>query len=344
MNTRLEDALAKLSPKIRDAFLRAMQAHASGIDIAALVDALERKDLAAAAEIVKIKDGQLYQITEAIRAGYVDAGANAAAGLPLAIRSTFGFGVNPRAMEAVDRITGDFITQFTDGQRETTKAIISGVVDDGIPVRTAALDIAGRINAATGLREGGYIDLDGPRAEIARKVKAILSDPERLREYFVRDAETGNWKPRYTTTDRRFDRTVLNAIRDGKPMDAKTIDKLTATHRTRLLRDRAETISRNEGLNALRAGERAGFQAMVDNGTVADDRIVREWIPTKDARTRHDHMVMAGQKRVGMGTPFTFPDGGLAMFPGDTSLDASPHDLIQCRCQCSYRLKRKSEA
>lgn len=311
-----------------------MSKSATAVDLKALVEALERRDIYAAQQLLHIHANALYPVTEAIRSAYIGAGVAVANDLPLRIRATFGFGGNPRAVTAVQQITGEFITRIVEAQREATRDVVTALVNEGIPARTAALSIVGKINPATGIREGGYLGLDAPRANQAAKVAAMLRDPDAIKDYFI------GGKPRYKTTDRRFDKMVRDAIASGKGLTKEQADKITKAHRARLLKNRGDTVARNEGLNALRKGERDGFQELVDSGAVPDSRIVREWIPTKDARTRQDHVAMAGQTHRGMGTPFTFPDGHMALFPGDVSLGAGPEDTIMCRCMMSYRIAR----
>ena len=302
---------------------------ATAIDTDALADAIKSGDIDGAARIAQITPEQMFQVSEAVRGIYFASGQAVAQQLPLALRATFGFGGNARAVQQVQEITGHLITNVLATQREAitvaTQELIARVANEGIPAKAAALEIVGTINRATGMREGGYLGLDLPRAAQAAKVAAMLRDPKQIADYFL-----PNGKPRYTTTDRRFDATVRKAIAEGRAVSEDTATKLTKAHRARLLKNRADTISRTETLNALRAGERAGFQKLVDSGTVDDSRVIRGWIPTMDNRTRPDHAEMAGQVQRGMATPFTFPGGSMAMFPGDSSLSAPAAELIQC--------------
>lgn len=356
---RLEAALKRLAPAVRKTFDDAIAKAATAVDLAALADAIERKDAEAAVRLVEIKPEQLFQVTEAVRGVYIAGGMSSVDGLPLYIRATFGFGGNPRAVAQMQEITGHLITNVLADQRQAitaaTQELIARVANTGIPARTAALEIVGTINRATGLREGGYLGLDVPRAEQAARVAKMLRDPKLLAGYWELDPVTGGkkWidgyftrdgKARYSTTDRRFDATVRKAIAAGRAVSDADATNITKHHRARLLKNRGDTIARTEALNGLRAGERAGFQQLVDSGAVADARVIREWIPTMDDRTRQDHMEMVGQKKLGMSTPFMFPDGSQAMFPGDGSLGAPARELILCRCAISYRLtapKRK---
>ena len=64
--------------------------------------------------------------------------------------------------------------------------------------------------------------------------------------------------------DRRFDRTVAKAIREGKPLAQSDIDRIVGRYSDRLLFYRGETIARTEGLTALNAGRHEGIQQLAE--------------------------------------------------------------------------------
>ena len=82
-----------------------------------------------------------------------------------------------------------------------------------------------------------------------------------------------------------------------------------------------------------------------DSDKQAADRgieLTREWIATKDARTRHSHGAADGQ-RVGVDEPFTV-GGEKLMFPGDASMGASGRNLYNCRCTIKAMVKGHERA
>lgn len=328
-----------LAPAIRAAFIDAINAKAATLNVsaveAALRSAIQTGNSDELFRILQFNQQSLFPLTEAVRGTYIAGMQAAGAGLPIRIQANFGFGGNPRAVAAVQRITGDLITNVEHSQRDMTKALVAEVVNTGIPVRTMALDIVGRKNAE-GVREGGYIGLDAPRATQAAKVAGMLRDKDAIADYFI------GGKPRYTTTDRRFDPMVRRAISEGRALTAAEADKITRHHLARLLKNRALTISRTESLNALRAGQMDGYRALVDSGTIAESRIERSWLATADDRTRHDHRMMNGQKVRGLSEPFTFPDRSQALYPGDASLFAPAKNLILCRCVQTITLRKRT--
>jgi hypothetical protein len=95
---------------------------------------------------------------------------------------------------------------------------------------------------------------------------------------------------------------------------------------------RAATVARTETHAAATFGSIESVrQAERDLGVV----MVKEWLATKDDRTRPEHLAADGQK-VGMDEKFTV-GGELMDRPGDSS--ASAENVIACRCALVYEEK-----
>ncbi len=103
---------------------------------------------------------------------------------------------------------------------------------------------------------------------------------------------------------------------------------------------RADRIARTEVIAASNLGGRLGAKS---TGLVLE----KEWIATQDERTRDgadggfDHLSMDGQF-----SPIDDPwevGGENLMFPGDSSLGASPGNTINCRCVEGYRRSEEDE-
>jgi HK97 family phage portal protein len=88
---------------------------------------------------------------------------------------------------------------------------------------------------------------------------------------------------------------------------------------------RSQTIARTEVIGAANYGSRA---AALQTGLP----LRKEWIATKDGRTRDEHASLDGQK-VGMEDRYS---NGL-MFPGDPAGDGG--DVINCRCVEGYEVE-----
>ena len=191
----------------------------------------------------------------------------------------------------------------------------------------------GRINRATGKREGGVIGLNSQQTDaVIRAARELASgDPTQMLNYLGRKRR-----------DSRFDGIVRRAIAAGKPVAQADIDKITGRYKDRLLKLRGDTIARTEMLNGLRAGRHEQWQQVIDSGAATPDRIRLTWQATPDKFTRHSHMVLNGQQ-VRFGQVFVTELGTRMAYPGDqtqpgNSPKALAADTIGCRCSAFYRL------
>jgi hypothetical protein len=222
--------------------------------------------------------------------------------------------------------------------------VIESAIAQGVNPRTAALDIVGRVDRATGQRQGGFIGLTSQQASFVSEMREALSNPqgvgiariETLPDGTSRPVKKfwiggdGSLKSTYKLRDKRFDSVVRKAIAAGEPLSARDIDQISNRYKDRLLKFRGDNIARTESITALRAGRHEGFEQLVDSGNVRPDQITRVWDATGDSRTREDHAQMDGQEVVGFDAPFIAPDGSQMMFPGDTSLGAPGEQTINC--------------
>lgn len=333
---QLDELLRKFEPQVRAAFIAAIQAQRQAIDVSDLIAALEEGNIEKAVNLFRANQQLLFPLTEAVRASYLAGSTVAASALPIKVRASFGFGGNPRAVEAIERITTKLAGILEAEKLDMAREVFTRGVAEGVPPRKQALDMVGRVPKGGRVRSGGFIGLDSQRAGQAQRVQAILSDPERISEYF------NGSKPRFTSTDRRFDKKVRAAIKAGKALSPADLSKVTRLHKTRLLKQRGETIARTETLNALRTGQHDGFGTMVDDGLVAADDLTKEWLTQRDGRERDAHAALGGTV-LGFKELFQSPTGGALAHAGDTANGAGAADLVQCRCATVYRIKRKGK-
>ena len=316
---QIEALLKDLEPRVRDAFLAAIIAARRSVDLAALEEALAAGDWRRAVTLLTMNQVLLFPLDAALVSGYASGGATVAADA-LAAGVVIGFdGRHVRAETWVREYVGGFIREIVADQEAMVRSTVEALLSAGRTPAAAALDMVGRIERASGRRAGGYIGLTEAQASYALNARTELEALSR--EYFSR-----------TLRDRRFDRLVERAIRDGKPLSAAQVDQITGRYRDRLLAHRGETIARTESITALRAGRREGYQQAVDAGTIADSRLTRTWDATMDSRTREDHRAMHKSTLQGMAAPWVLPDGSRMMFPGDGSLGAAASEIVRCRC------------
>ena len=95
------------------------------------------------------------------------------------------------------------------------------------------------------------------------------------------------------------------------------------------------TMNRESAVRAARTGITAAQNAGRLDSYIAAEKmgiqIKRQWMCTKDSRTRFGHGMADGQIVVGTKTPFIV-DGEKMMFPGDKSMGAHGWNIYNCRC------------
>ncbi len=337
---------AEWEPQIRAQFLAAVRDVLSKIVLQVIIVRLEKNDIQGAIDALGIEraafGGLASSIVQAFNAGGVAIVGNMPALRdPEGNRAILRFDVrDPVAEEWAREHSSTLIQGITDDAREAARLAIEGGLGQGKGPQAIAVDLAGRKNRVTGAREGGAIGLTSPQADQRAELRRILADPDRISEYFVKDRETGELKPRYGSTPRRFDRQVAKAISAGKALDADSIDKISTLHTNKLLETRAKVIARTETMEAMETAHHEGFRQTIERlGLNPVTDLEKEWRATSGDRTRDTHMALHGKIVTGLDTPFMSFSGAQLRYPGDRSLGAPASELINCRCHPNYRLR-----
>ena len=235
-------------------------------------------------------------------------------------------GRNYRSETWLKQHSSELITAIVDDQREAIRAALVEGMEAGENPRATALSIVGRLNRATGRREGGIVGLTSQQAGYVRAARGELQDPASMGDYLGRKLR-----------DKRFDRTVAKAIRDGRALDDAEARKIADRYADRLLAHRGEMIARTETLSALHHAQNEAMQQLIDTGAVDASQVTKTWSATMDNRTRDSHFAMNGQKHR-FDQAFTTPRNQLMKFPHDDSLGAGPEEIINCRCTMNVRV------
>lgn len=320
--------LDSLAPDVQKAFLESIANIRSDTQMAVMIGALERGDIDGALRAINLGAEYFAPLDRALSQAYADGGDWAIEGLKRlaasqGARITARFdGRNARAETFLRDESSQLITLITNDQRNAVRESLEENMRNGVSPRLAALDIVGRVNSATGRREGGLLGLTAAQASYGRNALAELrsGDPAQLRNYLGR-----------ASRDRRYDPIVNGAIRTGKAISAADIQRISGRYNDRLLRLRGDTIARTELLASLHAAQYEALQQLIDAGKVSESAIRLRWDSAEDPFTRQSHRA-ADDQEVRMGRPFTI--GGFAMrYPGDTALGAPAKEVINCRCR-----------
>lgn len=333
MADRFLDLLDDLSPSVRDAFVEAIEDIKSEAQIAVIAEYIKSGDIDGAIDALNLDTAFFAPLYASMAAVYMQGGRAGLAQLPpipepngpgrVVIRFD---GRNPRAEAWIKDYSSRLVVEIVEDQVQGLRRVIRDGMEAGNNPRTTALDIVGRINRATGRREGGIVGLTSQQMSWVQNARAELEsgDPARMESYFGRRAR-----------DKRFDRTVRKAIDKGERIAAADVRRIVERYEMKLLKYRGDVIGRTETLRSLNAAKHEGLMQLVERGKVRADQIKRVWDATGDSRTRDSHRAMEGQT-VDLDQPFTTPSGFKMMWPGDPN--GPPEESIQCRCVTAIRI------
>lgn len=334
----LQDLIDDLEPAVRAAFLASIQNIKDDAVLSDIVAALKRGDIDAALRSIPLRAEYLAPLDRAMTQAYADGGEWAIDGFRSMARSQgaqVAVRFNPRNTRA-EVFTAQQANRRVTEVLETTKAdlralMVRRMAENTAP-NTVGLDIVGRINKVTGARSGGLVGLHSQDIEAIERVRQMLSDPDQIRKFFIRDSKTGKLMPRYkTTSNRTLNAKVMKAIKEGRALSAKDIASIARHQSNELLKLRGERIARTELLSALSHAEDEGLAQLIGSGSVRSDQVSSSWDAAEDSATRPSHAAMNGQVRP-YGVPFDTGDGYQMLFPGDRSLGAPAKEILACRC------------
>ncbi len=305
--------VAKLEPRIRQAFVDAIRTHGKGIDIKAMIAALERGDIAGAAEVARIKPATLFPMTEAIRAAFIEGGAMAVT------RGSFSFdGRHPQAEQWFQSHALSLVQGISDESVDVARQAISAKIGT-VPPAKIAQEIVG-VRAGSG-RTGGLVGLTSQMAE------SITAGGDSLRAGRYSDYL------RLKLRDKRFDRIIAAARKSGKPLTEAQIKAILAAHKQKALAYRGKLMAVNESFTALAAGRHESYRQMIEAGVA--DGVTKKWVHGLSLDARVNHVTLDGT-RIDFDQSFDLGGGLFAQHPHDASLPAS--ETVGCRCTVVYRL------
>lgn len=323
----------KYGRSVAEAFFRAIETIRSGVELQRLTALIDQGNIEEALEALHIDPEAFNEIADRAREAHAEAGRAAAEGMPkrrpdgtaLVVRFD---GRNPEAEAWLSRQSSDLITRITTEQRDMVRAKLTEGMARGANPRQTALEIVGRINRATGRREGGILGLTRAQAAFVATAREELAsgDPEALKHYLTRGRR-----------DKRFDRSITKAIREGKPVAPAIAAKALTAYERRLLQLRGETIGRVEAMTSLQQAKFEAYRQAIASGKVAENTVTKVWRSAGDLRVRHTHRSLNAES-VRFTEAFRSPSGALMRFPMDTSLGAGPQEIVGCRCDCEYRI------
>ena len=335
LKDRIEPLLQEWSPVMREAFLKAFRTLRNRAEMSRLVAQIKAGDVEGAVAAIGLDPLVFRPVAAALERTFEEGGIDATAGIrtvrgPLGIRVTPMFDPRAPAAEAwVRQHSDDLIKQITEDQRTLIRAAMAPLWSGDDPMLTGqtpqkiALDLVGRISAVTGNREGGVLGLTSQQAQWARNYAVELGDAQ---AGVVPDAGALT----RTFRDRRFDRTVRRAIKEGTPLPADARRAMVANYRNKALIYRAEMVSKHEALTALHQSQLEAWDQAIARGATTADGVRRYWVTMGDERVRETHAEIPGMNAEGRGLrePFQTPEGEFM----------NPPIAPNCRCRVRIRV------
>lgn len=319
---RLDQLIEAWTPRLQKAFMDAIAHIRSRAQINVIVTMLEKGDIDGAIRGVGLDPVAFRDFENGISDAFEAGGRFTADAIPpLAEPSGHRLAImfnarNPRAEDWLRSHSSTLVTGIVSDQRTMIRQHLEAGMAAGDNPKAVALELVGRVNAATGKREGGVVGLTASQEAWSRNYAAELANGDAA-------ALTRNLR------DRRFDKTVAKAIREKQPIPADLQAKMLAAYRNRSLRYRAETIARTEALTSLHQAQQEAMRQGIDAGQVKPDTITKVWHSAADSRVRESHRVLNGQRTAFNGV-FVSPSGARLSHPGDPSAPAA--ETVNCRC------------
>ena len=333
INRTLEDIKARYGRKVARAFADAIADVRSNVVLRRVIRALERNDIQAAINALNIDEAVFAQVRAALTETYNISGEAVIAATrfspPRATRAVVRWDVtNPVAERFIREVLGTSITRITNETLLGAREAMADGFARGMGPRQIALDVVGRVGP-NGTRVGGMIGLNGPQIALKQRIDQTLSG--NLRDYFVQDRKTGKMKPRWPSTSRAFDRTILKAIREGRELTANQIAKIQAGNNNKALKLRGDTIARTETAGAVEQARIDGFRVGMDKEGYPAQYVIKKWMHGGGGmKPRQQHVTENEQTVIGIDTPFVMADGTLLQRPHDPNAPAK--HVINCTC------------
>lgn len=322
----LEQVAADFEPQVRLAWIEAIDRIRSNIVLKRIVEKLERGDVASVVRDLGIEDGAFAKFEQALIQAYHSGGIATVDSMPAlrdpsGNRVVFSWGVrNLPAEQAMRDHAARLVTGIVTEARDGIAAVLTDNLARGQSPYEAGRLLAGRVNRVTGRREGGMIGLSRPQMETVARIERAMrkGDAAYMRDYLS-----------FANRDKRLDRTVMKAIREGRGLAPEEVERVTRLYSNKAMKWRGDQLAIHETHMALARSRMDAFQQQIDDGKLDAQDVTKKWRRTVSREPRMDHMMMAG-KTVGFNELFTLPDGTTCTGPHDPNLPA--RHTIGCKC------------
>lgn len=326
--------IAKLEPEVRQAFMRAVVDLHANVDWPALLSALESGSTFTAIQALNISEAAFGPYSQVLTSAFIESGTATAQMIVKSKQASIGLRFNMqnlRAQEWIRTNVGNQITGYVQEQVETIRTVIEAGYAAGDHPHTIARKIAGKVGG-DGVRQGGVLGLDGPRAARLDAVARGMETAEGVQDLVV------NGRVRYKVNKATADR-ILKAHRNGTAVPAAERTMSERQYSNALLKARADVVASTETAGAVMgARDESWHQAAEEQGLDAT-QVEKTWRHRRGADGRQTHIDIGGTKVMGLDTPFLLSDGSVMQHAHDQAGGA--RNNVYCGCDTEYRLVRK---
>lgn len=336
----------RLEPRLRDAFLAAVEQARGEADALSALDAFRRGDVPGMLAAVGISEGAFPALETALLDGRAGSFADTlaalfdGAGTVAATALAFSFAPrqlgNTRMREVLIRtIARQFVAEAVAAATETADRLRRFPVS---PERAAS-----HLIGSIGLTPAQARSLDAFRAVLDRAIatRPVLSGRLVIAGRVTRETTFGAPRPDPEAIIREFSRSLSASQRSqlrralASSIDADAAARLVDRHRRQLVEHRAATIAATNATRLTNAGEQAAWEQGAREGVILPTAR-RFWRDAADERVREAHRRVSAlnPNGVGLREPFRTPFGPV-MFP--------PLE-VNCRCRVVLKGARNASA
>lgn len=333
------DLIERLEPEVRRGFMASVTDLQSNVNWGQLLARLEAYDTEGAIAALNIAPAAWAEYSAAVSNAYATAGASTAAYIRASGNAEVGIRfsmANPRAENWIRENVANRVVGFAEEQIKTARAVIEQGYSLGNHPHAIARDLAGRVGPQ-GVRMGGVIGLDGPRAARLRKVAEGMKTVEGVQSLVIERMD-GSLDLRYKVNKSTGSR-ILDAYRKGEAVPAQLRDTSVRQYFNALLEDRAKTIAETETGNAVMSARQEEWAQAAETQGLNTSAVIKVWRHRRGGVGRPDHIAMSGEEVEGLQTPFIFPDGTYMLHAHDPNGGAKHN--ARCGCSTEYRLRRQ---
>lgn len=280
------------------------------------------------------------EYSASVTSAYAKAGASTAAQITQQGIGTIGTRFqmsNPRAQAWIAENVGGSIVGFTREAQMTARTVIEAGYALGEGPKTIAIDLVGRVGNG-GVRTGGILGLDNPRAMRLQAVTAGMRTPEGVRDLVTQHLD-GTISVRYQVNPATEQR-ILKAFRAGTevPLNERVISE--RQYSNALLKARGDTVAATEAANAVMAARQEQWVQLAEAQGLDARAVKKTWQHRRGGAKefRPSHLAMSGKTVQGLFTQFIFPDGTQMQYAHD--LAGGARNNINCGCDTTYSLNR----